>query len=95
MCELLGVSRAGFYAWCKRQPSDRQQKDAELIERVRQIHADSRGFYGSPRVAGQLRLEGEPVGKRRVARLMRLAPVSQELVQAYVATHVLGLPRSY
>lgn len=31
----------------------------------------------------------------REARLMRLAPVSQELVQAYVATHVLGLPRSY
>lgn len=31
----------------------------------------------------------------REARLMRLAPVSQEMVQAYVATHVLGLPRSY
>jgi acyl-CoA dehydrogenase len=31
----------------------------------------------------------------REARLMRLAPVSQELVQAYVATQVLGLPRSY
>ena len=31
----------------------------------------------------------------REARLMRLAPVSQELVQAYVATKVLGLPRSY
>jgi len=31
----------------------------------------------------------------REARLMRLAPVSQELVQAYIATHVLGLPRSY
>jgi len=31
----------------------------------------------------------------REARLLRLAPVSQELVQAYVATHVLGLPRSY
>jgi acyl-CoA dehydrogenase len=31
----------------------------------------------------------------REARLMRLAPVSQELVQASVAEHVLGLPRSY
>ena len=31
----------------------------------------------------------------REARLMRLAPVSQELVQAYVATNVLGLPKSY
>jgi acyl-CoA dehydrogenase len=29
------------------------------------------------------------------ARLMRLAPVSQEMVQNYIAEHVLGLPRSY
>ena len=31
----------------------------------------------------------------REARLMRIAPISQELVLAYVAEHVLGLPRSY
>ncbi|MCB1030276.1 MAG: acyl-CoA/acyl-ACP dehydrogenase [Acidimicrobiales bacterium] len=31
----------------------------------------------------------------REARLMRLAPVSQEMVQAFVATNVLGLPKSY
>lgn len=31
----------------------------------------------------------------REARLMRLAPISQEMVQNYIAEHVLGLPRSY
>lgn len=31
----------------------------------------------------------------REARIFRLAPVSQETVQNYVAEHVLGLPRSY
>ncbi|MDP2290677.1 MAG: acyl-CoA dehydrogenase family protein, partial [Actinomycetota bacterium] len=31
----------------------------------------------------------------REARLMRIAPISQELVLSYVAEHVLGLPRSY
>jgi acyl-CoA dehydrogenase len=31
----------------------------------------------------------------REARLVRLAPVSQEMVLNYVAEHVLGLPRSY
>lgn len=89
MCELLGVSRGGFYAWCKRQPSDRQEKDAELIERVRQIHADSRGFYGSPRVVGQLRLQGKAVGKRRVARLMREAGLQGRSARLYRNSKVL------
>jgi putative transposase len=73
MCALLGVTRGGFYAWCARQPSARAQADAQLIERVRQVHGNSRGYYGSPRVTGQLHREGVPVGRRRVARLMRLA----------------------
>jgi transposase InsO family protein len=73
MCELHGVTRSGFYAWCTRKPSQRQQDDQVLMARVRQIHADSRGFYGSPGVAGQLRQDGHSVGRRRVARLMRQA----------------------
>jgi putative transposase len=89
MCELHGVTRAGFYAWCKRQPSGRKQKDAELIERVRQIHSDSRGFYGSPRVAGQLRLEGQSVSKRRVARLMRQAGLQGRSARLYRHSKVL------
>ncbi len=31
----------------------------------------------------------------REARLMRIAPISQELIMSYIAEHVLGLPRSY
>jgi putative transposase len=89
MCELHGVTRAGFYAWRKRQFSQRQQADDRLLERVRQIHADSRGFYGSPRVAGQLRLEGEPVGKRRVARLMRQAGLQGRSARLYRHSKVL------
>ncbi|QJW84911.1 IS3 family transposase [Ramlibacter terrae] len=67
MCELHGVTRSGFYAWCSRQPSQREQDDEALKERVRQVHAESRGFYGSPRVKGQLCLDGCSVGRRRVA----------------------------
>jgi transposase InsO family protein len=73
MGELHGVTRSGFYAWFKRRPCRREQDDQTLMACVRQIHADSRGFYGSPRVAGQLRLEGCSVGRPRVARLMRQA----------------------
>jgi len=73
MCELLGVSESGYWAWCKRPPSDRQLSDAWLVERIRVIHAASGGRYGSPRVHALLRREGIGVGEMRVARLMRAA----------------------
>ena len=89
MCELHGVTRSGFYAWCKRQPSQRQQDDEALITRVRQVHAESRGFYGSPRVAGQLRLDGRSVGRRRVARLMQHAGLQGRSARLYRNSKVL------
>lgn len=83
MCELYGVTRAGLYAWQKRQPSARSQEDAQLLEQVRTAHERSRGYYGSPRVTGQLRLNGHPVGRRRVARLMRLAGLQGRSARLY------------
>ena len=43
MARVLGVSKAGFYAWRDRAPSARAQQDAELLRRIRTIHASSRG----------------------------------------------------
>ena len=73
MCALYGVTRGGFYAWQARVPSARSISDAALIERVGQVHRDSRGLYGCPRVARKLRQHGIAVGRRRVSRLMRAA----------------------
>jgi putative transposase len=73
MCELLGVSVSGYWAWVKRPPSDRELQDAWLTERIRVIHKSSKGRYGSPRVHAMLRRQGIRVGEKRVARLMRLA----------------------
>ena len=73
MCELLGVSESGYWAWCTRPPSDRELSDAWLTERIRAIHAASGGRYGSPRVHAMLRREGIFVGEKRVERLMRAA----------------------
>jgi putative transposase len=83
MCALYGVTRGGFYAWQRRAPSDRSMLDQSLIERVRQVHADSRGYYGSPRVAGKLRQQGMAIGQRRVARLMRLACIQGRSARLY------------
>jgi len=72
MCRVLGVSRSGFYASRARaRPTPREIRDSELLKRIREIHAASRGTYGSPRVHAQLVREGIDVGKDRVARLMR------------------------
>jgi putative transposase len=72
MCELLKVSRSGFYEWASRPPSDRELHDAYLIELIGKIHAGSGGLYGSPRIHAELREEhGIRVGEKRVARLMR------------------------
>ena len=73
MCELLGVSVSGYWAWIKRPPSDRELTDAWLIERIRVIHTSSKGRYGSPRVHAMLRRQGIRVGEKRVARLMAQA----------------------
>ena len=50
--------------------------DFELIARVRQIHSDTRGSYGSRRMSGQLRQDGYDVGRYRARSLMKKAGVS-------------------
>jgi len=83
MCKLLGVTRGGYYAWQRREPSARSLSDAELSEHVREVHAQSRGYYGSPRVTGRLRMLGVPVGRRRVARLMRQGSLQGRSARLY------------
>jgi transposase InsO family protein len=73
MARLLGVSTSGYYAWLIREPSRRTCSDAQLLARIRTLHASSRGTYGAPRIHAQLAREGVHVGRKRVARLMRMA----------------------
>jgi putative transposase len=74
LCRVLGVSRAGFYAWSGRPPSARARADQALTNQIRQIHTRSRATYGAPRIHAELRLDhGIGVGRKRVARLLRAA----------------------
>jgi putative transposase len=76
-CEVLGVSRSGFYGWSNGVPSDRALSDAWLTEKIREIHKQARGVYGVRRVHAELRLgHGIRVGRKRVERLMRQAGIS-------------------
>lgn len=86
LCRVLAVSPGGYYAWLRRAPSRRSRDSQELIERIRQIHAGSRGAYGSPRVHGRLKAQECSCSLNRVARLMRLAGIKGVPRRRYLVT---------
>jgi putative transposase len=86
MCRLLGVSTSGFYAWQARRPSARQESDAALLERIREIHKASHGTYGAPRIHAELSEQGFAVGRKRVARLMRAAGLAGVSRRKWIVT---------
>ena len=71
LCRVLAVSRSGFHAWVKRPPSQRDVANRRLAVEVTAVHRESRCTYGSPRVTAELKANGQPVARKRVARLMR------------------------
>nr|WP_156188232.1 IS3 family transposase [Arsenicicoccus sp. oral taxon 190] len=74
MCQLLGVSRSGYYDWADRQhrgPGPRARRLAGLATKVVAAHAASDGVNGSPRVLADLRAAGEVVSRKTVAKIMR------------------------
>ena len=71
LCERYAVTRAGYYAWRRREPSGHDRQDERLLARIRAIVEGSEGTYGSPRIHAALVQAGWPVGRKRVARLMR------------------------
>ena len=71
LCETLGVSLSGYYAWKKRPLSQHRQEDQQLAERIHAVYQVNRQVYGSPRIHAELRDQGISVSRKRVARLMR------------------------
>jgi putative transposase len=71
MCDVLGVSPAGYYAWRSRPESHRKAVNRALLAEIRRVHAAHRGRYGAPRVHATLRAEGHTASRSRVERLMR------------------------
>jgi transposase InsO family protein len=71
LCEILAVSRSGYYRWQARRPTKRQRDDARLAEQIAAAHVRSRQNYGAPRLVEELRAAATPISKRRCARLMK------------------------
>jgi transposase InsO family protein len=73
LCQILDVNRSSYYKWLAgaEARAARQRRDRILAEEIREVHGESGGAYGSPRVTAELREKGHVVNEKRVARIMR------------------------
>ena len=74
LCAVLGVARSSYYHWRARQqrePSEREKRNTELLEKIKAVFEKNRGRYGSPRVHAELKKQQVTCSLGRVKRLMR------------------------
>jgi putative transposase len=71
LCDVMGVSAAGYYAWRSRPESSRKAANRVLLCEIRRLHLAHRGRYGAPRIHAALRGLGHTASRGRVERLMR------------------------
>jgi putative transposase len=86
LCRALHVSPSGYYAFVQRGPSVRTLANEELLAEVKQIHVESRGTYGSPRMYRELVARGHEVSPGRVERLMRVNGISARRKRRFKVT---------
>ena len=79
LCTVLGVSESGYYAWVRREPSQRSQHDEDLQAQIVSIWQQYRGIYGAPRIHAELREKGIRMSRKRAARLMRQAGIQGKI----------------
>jgi len=70
MCQALGMSTSGYYAWCRRSESAYAQRDRQLRVLVHASFDASEQRYGSPRIREDLLEQKVRVSRKRVIRLM-------------------------
>ena len=86
LCRALGVSRSGYYAWRSRKPSAAEVRREELTAEVKQIHAQVKGRYGSPRIHAELVARGTTCCVNMVARVMRAAGIAAKTKRKFKQT---------
>jgi putative transposase len=86
MCKVLAVSRSGYYKWIDREPSARENRREWLKKQIRNLFQRSKRLYGSPKIAADLREEGNVVSTKTVGRLMKEMGLKSRTVKKYKAT---------
>lgn len=78
MCQVLGVTRSGYYAWQPEAAGPREVENRILVEQIQAEYKMSRETYGSPRIQAGLQRRGFACGRHRIARLMRREGISPQ-----------------
>lgn len=86
LVNALGVSSSGYYAWMKRDISQREKANQLLTKKIEILHKASRYIYGSPRIHQDLRAQGERVSRKRIERLMRENNIQSKMARRFVIT---------
>jgi putative transposase len=84
VCEILDVSRSGYYDWKDRPQSSVAGRRDELAGKIKEIHKDNRGVYGSPRIFEALKAQGEKVCQNTVAKIMREHEIQAKTKKKFV-----------
>jgi transposase InsO family protein len=71
MLKYLDVSRSGYRAWQRREPSEQQKHREAMKMRIKEKYDASKGIYGAPKITQELRQEGEHISERTVGLYMR------------------------
>jgi transposase InsO family protein len=85
MCRVLGVARAAFYVWLKEPTRARQQRRAELVEKIAAVREEPfMSVYGSPRMTEELNARGVAVSENTVAKAMKGADIRADSARRFV-----------
>ncbi len=86
MCQVLEVTRSGYYGWIKNPESRRKKENRKLLDDIKMIFKKSRNTYGSPRIAPALHDKGIKVSRNRVARIMRENGIRAKMKRRFKVT---------
>jgi len=86
MCQVLKVSRSGYYHWIHRSPSKRAIEEQHILDNIRPIFEKSKQTYGSPRITDDLNEAGIKCSRSRVARIMRKNGIRPKTVRKFKVT---------
>jgi transposase InsO family protein len=87
---MLQVSRSGYYRYAKAEPSKRTKENELLLEKIKEVHKKSRQTYGSPRIHADLKAQGEPYSRKRIARIMRQEGIQAKMKKRFKKTTIVN-----
>jgi transposase InsO family protein len=90
MCQLLQVSRSGYYEWLSRPPSAQAEAEQHVEAQVQHYFAQGRGTYGTRRIKYLLAQEGYQVSRRRIGRILSQAGLRCKTRRTFKAPSAAG-----